>query len=31
MLHTVINTALGEPALIEHLSSIMLRGIMIPD
>jgi|GEM_PF-2712543 AcrR family transcriptional regulator len=31
MLHTVINTALGESALIEHLSSIMLRGIMIPD
>jgi AcrR family transcriptional regulator len=31
MLHTVINTALGEPALIEHLSSIMLHGIMIPD
>jgi AcrR family transcriptional regulator len=31
MLHTVINTALGESALIEHLSSIMLRGIMISD
>jgi AcrR family transcriptional regulator len=30
MLHTVINTALGESALIEHLSSIILGGITIP-
>ena len=29
MLHTVINTALGESALIEHLSSIILGGITI--
>jgi len=31
MLHTVINTALDESALIEHLRSIILRGIIIRD
>jgi AcrR family transcriptional regulator len=30
MLHTVINTALGESALVEHLRTIILRGITIP-
>ena len=29
MLHTVINTALGETALIDHLRSIILHGITI--
>jgi AcrR family transcriptional regulator len=31
MLHTVINPALGESALIEHLCSIILGGITIGD
>ena len=29
MLHTLINTALGETALIDHLRSIILHGITI--
>jgi hypothetical protein len=28
MLHTLVNPSLGEAALIEHLRSIILHGIM---